>query len=62
MEEITIRQLKKGGTPSYDLLELADPSRKMIDAYLPHSNTYLAESGENIIGVFVLFPLDQKEI
>ncbi|WP_194976217.1 GNAT family N-acetyltransferase [Aquiflexum lacus] len=61
MVGITIRQLNKGETPPYALLELADPSRKMIDAYLPHSETYLAEFGEKIIGVFVLSPLDQKE-
>jgi ribosomal protein S18 acetylase RimI-like enzyme len=59
--EIKIRQLQKGETPPYSLLQLADPSRKMVDAYLPHSETYLTESGEKIIGVFVLFPLDQKE-
>lgn len=59
--EITIRQLQKEEMPPYDLLELADPSRKMVDSYLPHSETYIAEFNEKIIGIYVLFPQDQKE-
>jgi ribosomal protein S18 acetylase RimI-like enzyme len=62
MEEITIRQLKNEEVPPYNLLELADPSRKMIDSYLPQSEIYLTESKENTIGVYVFYPLDQKTI
>ncbi|WP_373495121.1 GNAT family N-acetyltransferase [Aquiflexum sp.] len=61
MVEINIRQLQKDETPPYYLLELADPSRRMIDSYLPYSEVYLVESIEKIIGVYVLFPLDQRE-
>ncbi|WP_373522388.1 GNAT family N-acetyltransferase [Aquiflexum sp.] len=61
MAKINIRQLQKGEMPPYALLELADPSRRMIDSYLPISEIYLTESGDKIIGVYVLFPLDQKE-
>lgn len=61
MAKITIRQLKKEETPPYDLLELADPSREVIDAYLPHSEVHLTVSGEKIIGIYVLVTLGQKE-
>jgi aminoglycoside 6'-N-acetyltransferase I len=42
----------------YDLLLLADPSREMIDSFLPHSDLYLALDSGNVIGLVVLFPLD----
>ena len=43
----------------YDLLLLADPSRKMIDTYLKHSDLYLASESGDVIGVVVLFPVDK---
>lgn len=43
----------------YDLLLLADPSREMIDSYLPHSDLYLASESGDVIGVVVLFPVDR---
>lgn len=60
--EISIRPLKKGETPPYDLLKLADPSTIMIDSYLPKSGIYLAELEKEIIGVYVLFPISDLKV
>lgn len=46
----------------YDLLLLADPSREMIDSYLPHSDLYVASESGNVLGVVVLFPLDRDTV
>jgi len=54
--EIDFRQLREDETPPYHLLELADPSRKVIDDYLPGSEIYLSENSAEIIGVYVLSP------
>jgi len=58
--EIDIRQLRKEEPPPYHLLELADPSRKVIDDYLPGSEIYLAENRAEIIGVYVLYPPEAR--
>lgn len=52
---IRLRQLLHGRDEiPYDLLLLADPSRKMIDRYLPRGLCYLAYDGEELVGEFVL--------
>ncbi len=44
------------------LLLLADPSMEAIESYLDQSDCYIAESGNQIIGAYVLLPLDQQTI
>lgn len=46
----------------YDLLLLADPSRRVFDSYLPHSDLYVASESGNVLGVVVLFPLDKDTV
>lgn len=58
---ITIEKLKQG-QPPYSLLLLADPSRQMIDSYLPKSEVLLAIHGGETIGVCVLFPLENGQM
>ncbi|MBC9929868.1 GNAT family N-acetyltransferase [Chitinophaga qingshengii] len=60
-ENITIQLLEKHDALPYDLLLLADPSREMIDAYVPHSFVYVALMQEIRIGVYVLTPLGEKK-
>lgn len=57
-----IRQLVKNEDIPYDLLLLADPSRTVVDNYLNRDYTYVAEQNNEIIGIVVLFPLDNKSI
>ena len=42
----------------YHLLELADPSRKQINAYLEKGSCYLATKGDETVGAMVLLPID----
>lgn len=44
--------------PPYDLLLLADPSRELVDAYLPVSEVYTAALDGIIVGVVVLYPIN----
>ncbi len=60
--EIDFRQLREDETPPYHLLELADPSRKVIDTYLPDSEIYLGEYNGRIIAEYVLYPIDSNNI
>ncbi|MDR7071608.1 GNAT family N-acetyltransferase [Fictibacillus barbaricus] len=51
-----IRKLKNGEKPPMDLLLLADPSREIVENYLHRGECYIAESEQQIVGVFVLLP------
>lgn len=42
----------------YDLLELADPSRNQIDAYLASGTCYALKTPPEIVGVIVLHEVD----
>jgi len=46
----------------YELLELADPSKTHIEAYLKNRTCYLAKIGKETIGVMVLLELDATNI
>lgn len=46
----------------YDLLEIADPSRKIITAYLKTGTCYIAKMKSEIFGVFVLDKIDSTTI
>ncbi len=59
-EKPTIRLLRHGEAVPYGLLLLADPSREMIDSYLPLSETRVALLGDRPVGVYVLMPLGKE--
>lgn len=61
-QEIVIRPLAKDEEIPYPLLLLADPSKAMIDSYLPSSTIYVAEQEGKIIGVYVLLPIGPKAV
>ncbi|MEM9324423.1 MAG: GNAT family N-acetyltransferase [Bacteroidota bacterium] len=49
-----IRRLQPGERIPYDLLLLADPSRKMIDSYLTGSEVYLLQQAQVTLGILAL--------
>lgn len=61
-DDVEISRLGKSEALPYDLLLLADPSREIIDTYLGASDVYVARWNNEIIGVYVLFPLDQTAV
>jgi ribosomal protein S18 acetylase RimI-like enzyme len=52
--EVTIRSLTAEDPIPYELLLLADPSRHLVEEYLPRGLCYLAEYGPQVVGVLVL--------
>ncbi|MDQ1097588.1 MULTISPECIES: GNAT family N-acetyltransferase [Chryseobacterium] len=54
------KQLGKNDKFPYELLLLADPSKKMIDTYIRHSEVFTAVYQEETIGVIALFPLEKN--
>ena len=54
MESLVITEIETEAIPPYFLLELADPSRSMIDTYLATGHCFLARQAEKTIGVIVL--------
>ncbi|WP_121610763.1 GNAT family N-acetyltransferase [Mesobacillus foraminis] len=51
-----IRLLHKDENPPMDLLLLADPSRNIVEEYLKRGECFIAESDNQVIGVYVLLP------
>jgi len=51
-----IRELNEQEKPPIEILLLADPSIKMIEGYLTRGDCFIAESENEIIGVYVLLP------
>jgi ribosomal protein S18 acetylase RimI-like enzyme len=51
-----IRELKIDEQPPMDLLLLADPSEKLVEEYLKRGECFVAESRQQIVGVYVLLP------
>lgn len=52
--QVSFRALGQLDQVPYELLLLADPSRELVDAYLKHSEIYVATLQDNIYGVIVL--------
>lgn len=52
--DFVIRRLGRSETPPYALLLDADPSRGMVDDYLPRGECYVAVVAESVVGVCVL--------
>lgn len=59
-QDIIIRQTEVQEAPPYELLLLADPSKKLIDEYLKHSFVFTAIYKQEVIGVLVLLPLTNE--
>lgn len=51
-----IRKLNIDEEPPMDLLLLADPSQTLIEEYVQRGECFVAESDNQIIGVYVLLP------
>ncbi len=59
---MVIRELLIGEEPPYELLLMADPSIEMINKYLGKGECFVAEKGGQIIGVYVLLPIDSDKV
>lgn len=59
-QTLIIRHLRAGEEIPFELLQLADPSRTLIEAYLPNAELYLADWEGQTIGAYVLCPLDWR--
>ncbi len=53
---VDIRKLNMNEEPPMDLLLLADPSPKHVQEYVQRGECFIAEMGNDIIGVYVLLP------
>ena len=62
LKEISIRQLHPSETIPYTLLQDADPSLEVISHYIQASEIYLAFLRHEVIGVFVLYPVDAQTL
>lgn len=56
IEDVKIRPLSDGEAVPYALLLDADPSRELVDAYLPQSEVYVAVMDNRQVGVYLLYP------
>lgn len=59
---ITFQQLDKREQIPYELLLLADPSKKLIDEYLESSSVFIAKKNAEIVGIMVMFPLTADSV
>jgi ribosomal protein S18 acetylase RimI-like enzyme len=53
---MNIRKLNKGEKPPIELLLLADPSKAIVEEYVNRGECFVAESEQDIVGVYVLLP------
>lgn len=51
-----IRKLKAGEIPPMHLLLLADPSPKIVKDYISRGECFIAEEGNQVMGIYVLLP------
>ncbi|GEN32102.1 GNAT superfamily N-acetyltransferase [Cerasibacillus quisquiliarum] len=51
-----IRRLSIDEEPPMDLLLLADPSRNIVEEYVRRGECFIAESDNQLVGVYVLLP------
>lgn len=59
---LNIRQLSNHENPPMELLLTADPSQKIVDEYLKRGRCFVAEIGNQRIGVYVLLPTRPQTI
>ena len=62
LEQLSTRQLNKEEAMPWELLLDADPSMDAIAKYLDASDIYIAVLNEEIVGTFVLYPIDTTRI
>ncbi|MBO9609690.1 MAG: GNAT family N-acetyltransferase [Paenibacillaceae bacterium] len=51
-----IRKLNVNEIPPFELLLVADPSRKLVEEYLQRGNCFIGEWNDQVMGVYVLLP------
>jgi ribosomal protein S18 acetylase RimI-like enzyme len=61
-QNITFKLLDSNDPVPYDLLLLADPSKKLVEEYLKKADVFVAIQNDKILGVIVLFPLTAETI
>ncbi|QOY35513.1 GNAT family N-acetyltransferase [Anaerobacillus isosaccharinicus] len=57
-----IRKLHLSEEPPMELLLLADPSLVIVEEYLNRGECFVAETNEEIVGVYVLLPTRSKTV
>ncbi|WP_117160983.1 GNAT family N-acetyltransferase [Paraliobacillus sp. X-1268] len=57
-----IRKLNKGEKLPIELLLLADPSIEIVEEYVNRGECFVAESEQQIVGVYVLLPKRPKTV
>lgn len=62
MDNLVIKQLKNNDNVPWDLLLLADPSKELIQEYLPTSKIYVALLNNETVGVYILTQLSPNVI
>jgi ribosomal protein S18 acetylase RimI-like enzyme len=58
LKDIIVSPLRKGEPIPYHLLLDADPFEGALNRYLGFSEIFVALSGDAIVGVYVLYPID----
>lgn len=62
INDILIRPLSQNESIPYNLLLLADPSKDIIDKYISSAEVYIAALKENIVGAYVLYPVNPDTV
>lgn len=62
MKRIKIQKFKKGNLLPWNLLLLADPSKKIVKSYISNSDIYLALVEGKIVGEYVLTKLNENTV
>ncbi|QCR32459.1 GNAT family N-acetyltransferase [Lysinibacillus sp. SGAir0095] len=57
-----IRELEMGEKIPYELLLLADPSKKIVEEYVNRGDCFIAECGNQVVGIYVLLPTRPKTV
>lgn len=62
MSYLTISKLDENDQIPWDLILLADPSKEVVEKYLPDSDIYLAYFESDLIGEYVLQKVSDDEV
>ena len=60
--KLELKILEQGMPVPYDLLLLADPAQAVIDEYINQGKTFMAYHSNELVGVVVLFLLDEGQL
>lgn len=61
-DDMKIRLLNEREQAPMELLLLADPSEELVNDYVNRGYCFVADSGEKIVGVYVLLPTRPKTV